>query len=128
LWGKLFRELPGRGRQLWEPEDLSSSRYEVGTVVTDHLKVIEKSPRSMLFRAGHSAGTFTEDTRDKDSIVEITIHPNFEAGYADLGIKTAMYQGAPKSTSKDKPMEKVQRLHMWYTEMLLESALRCLLE
>lgn len=126
LWKRLFRALPGRDTQLWEPKDLLTSKYDVGTVVTDHLKVIKKSSRSILFRAGHSAGTLTEETRDNDSMVELTIYPNFQDGYADLGIKTAMYQGVPKSDSKTKPMERVQRLHMWYTEVLMESAIRYL--
>lgn len=123
VWGTLFRDLPGRETQLWEPKDLLASTYEVGTVVTDHLKVIEKSSRSLLFRAGHSARTLTEEPCDKDSMVEVTIDPNFEAGYADLGIKTVMYQGAPKSESKEKPLQGIQRLHMWYTEILMESAI-----
>lgn len=123
LWTRFFRNLPGRETQLWEPEDLFTSNYDVDTVVTDHLRVIEKSSKSILFRAGHSAGTFTDEPRENDSMVEVTVDPDFAAGYVDFGIKTAMYQGSTKAPTKEKPMQNIQRLHMWYTEVLLESAL-----
>ncbi|OAL29790.1 hypothetical protein AYO20_09082 [Fonsecaea nubica] len=123
LWAKLFRGLPGRSTQLWESADLLASDYEIGTIVTDHLEVIAKGPTSILFRAGKSQGTAGESLRDHDSLLEVAIDPDFDAGVADLSIKTAMYQGASKAATTEKPMEKVQRLHMWYTEMLMESAL-----
>lgn len=56
-------------------------------------------------------------------MVEVTVDPDFAAGYVDFGIKTAMYQGSTKAPTKEKPMQNIQRLHMWYTEVLLESAL-----
>ncbi|KAH0832543.1 hypothetical protein FOPE_01224 [Fonsecaea pedrosoi] len=123
LWAKLFRGLPGRSTQLWESADLFASNYEIGTIVTDHLEVIAKEPTSILFRAGKSQGTAGESLRDHDSLLEVAIDPDFDAGVADLSIKTAMYQGASKAATTEKPMEKVQRLHMWYTELLMESAL-----
>lgn len=108
--------------QLWEKSDILTSTYDVGDIIVDHLEVVSKSSGSLLFRAGKSQGTAGENLRREDSLLELAVETDFEAGTVGFSIKTAMYQGDSKSEDLEKPMEKVQKLHMWYTNALMESA------
>jgi len=120
----MFRSLPGRESQLWDPPALLASSYDVQTAVTDHLLVISKTPHSILFRAGESPTTTTEEPRTKDSLLEVAIEPDLKRGVVEFSIKTLMYQGVPKSESERPPMEgAVQWLHKRYTEALMETAI-----
>jgi hypothetical protein len=39
--------LDGRNDHLWEKRELGSSDYEVGTKITDHFEVVDRSPEKV---------------------------------------------------------------------------------
>lgn len=44
---KKYRALPGREGHLWDREELAKAEYEVGTKITDHFEVMEKTPEKV---------------------------------------------------------------------------------
>jgi hypothetical protein len=42
-----YRALDGRNDHLWEKRELGSSDYEVGTKITDHFEVVDRSPEKV---------------------------------------------------------------------------------
>lgn len=110
---------------LWDKKDLESSKYEVGTLITDHFEVVSKTPESIMVRCGDSPRT--RDARESDGLFEMTAEIKRDEGVAEFGLKSVFYNGLNgyKSGSKDGPMPShVQWLHQQYTKVWMESAVR----
>ncbi|KAJ5327669.1 hypothetical protein N7541_008775 [Penicillium brevicompactum] len=111
VWGGLgfipqraFQDRKYRGPEtasdLWDRSDLLNSTYEVGTVITDHFEVVEKT----------------------DDRIVIAAVVKKEQGVVDFSLKSCFYQGL--GTADAPPMdEKVAWAHRQYTKLLLETAI-----
>lgn len=110
---------------LWDRKDLAESKYEVGTIITDHFEVLSKTPESVMVRCGDSPRS--KDVRESDGLFEMTAVIKREEGVAEFGLKSVFYNGLKghESGSKDGPMPgHVQWLHQQYDKIWMESAIR----
>jgi hypothetical protein len=105
--------------------ETAESKYEVGTLITDHFEVVSKTPESIMVRCGDSPRT--RDARESDGLFEMTAEIKRDEGVAEFGLKSIFYNGLNgyKSGSEAGPMPShVQWLHQQYDKVLMESAIR----
>jgi hypothetical protein len=107
--------------QLWTPRELRNSTYEVGTQVTDHFEVLEKTGDRIVFRCGDSP--LKRDVRLSDGLFELSANVNPEQGVVEFNLKSVMYQGLGKSSVVPMPSH-IEWLHRQYVKLLMESALQ----
>ncbi|KAL1590772.1 hypothetical protein WHR41_00790 [Cladosporium halotolerans] len=115
---------PETAGHLWDKEELKESKYEVGTLITDHFEVVAKTPESIMVRCGDSPRN--KDARESDGLFEMTAEIKKDEGVAEFGLKSVFYNGLSgyKSGSTAGPMPShVQWLHQQYDKVLMESAL-----
>ncbi|KAJ0415151.1 hypothetical protein BJY00DRAFT_268035 [Aspergillus carlsbadensis] len=107
--------------QLWSPDELRTSDYKVGTLVTDHFEVVEKTPSSILLRSGDSP--HNQAIREVDGLFEISAVANHDQGEVELGLKTCFFQGLGRAQGPPVPAP-VEWLHRLYVKLLLETAVQ----
>ncbi|KAJ5589715.1 hypothetical protein N7450_003687 [Penicillium hetheringtonii] len=84
---------PETAHHLWERKDLLANSYEVGTLITDHFEVLEKTDESIT-----------------------------EEGIAEFKLKSCFYQGEGKADAAPMgPV--MTWLHQQYTKLWLETAI-----
>lgn len=119
-----YRNDTTTAHQVWDQKALISSPYDVGTEITDHFVVLEKTPTSILIRCGDSPLNTPEGPRPSDGLFEIAAKADLEKGFAEFSLKSVFYQGLGKAEGTASPMpDWVILLHQWYDKLLLESAL-----
>lgn len=105
--------------QVWERSDLLSNTYEVGTLLTDHFEVVEKTEDRITFRGGDSPRN--PDVREADGLFEVGAVVKQDQGVAEFTLKSCFFQGLGKPESG--PMgPTIAWLHRQYTKLLLETA------
>ncbi|CAG8937807.1 unnamed protein product [Penicillium salamii] len=110
---------PETASHLWNRSDLLASTYEVGTIVTDHFEVVEKTDDRIVVRCGDSPRN--RDVRASDGLFEIAAVIKKEQNVAEFSLKSCFYQGTGKAEAP--PMdEKIAWAHRQYTKLLLETA------
>ena len=108
--------------QLWSRMDLKSSAYDLGTQITDHFEVVEKSPDHITVRCGDSP--LKTGVRDSEGLFEMGVQVNLEEGTAVFSLKSVFYKGAGKVEGVDGPMPApVEFAHRLYTKLLMETAI-----
>ena len=111
---------PETENQLWTTEELLSSTYDVGTQITDHFEVVEKTPERILFRCGGSPRN--RDVRPSDGLFEMSAVVKPDEGVAELGVKSCLFQGLGKAESK--PASPIfEFLHRQYAKLWLDTAI-----
>ncbi|KAL4882683.1 hypothetical protein BJY04DRAFT_186705 [Aspergillus karnatakaensis] len=105
---------------LWTNAQLSSSSYDIGTLITDHFEVVEKTSDKIVVRCGDSPRR--QDVRASDGLFEISAVVKPEEGVAEFGLKSCFYQGLGKAEGEPMPPH-IAWLHQQYTKLLLETAL-----
>ncbi|KAL0576424.1 hypothetical protein V5O48_005560 [Marasmius crinis-equi] len=106
--------------QLWTPEQLEQSTYEVGTQVTDHYEVLERTPNSIILRCGDSP--HNDDSRALDGVFELAAEVKREEGVAEFHLRLVAWSGQGKSDQP--PMGSfVQWLHQQYDKVFMETGL-----
>jgi hypothetical protein len=114
---------PETADQLWERKDLLNSTYEVGTIITDHFQVLEKTEDRIVVRCGDSP-RITE-VRPSDGLFEMSAVIKQEEGVAEFTLKSCFYQGLGKSESESGPMPAyMEWLHRQYTKLWMETAVQ----
>ncbi|KAK0870844.1 hypothetical protein LTR87_013160 [Friedmanniomyces endolithicus] len=115
--------------QLWDRKDLSVSKYEVGTQITDHFEVVSRTPTSIIVRCGDSPRKM--EVRESDGLFEMVVEVKEREGIAEFGLKSVFYNGmAIPGPDKDGKMPPepmgpwVQWLHGQYDKLLMETSLR----
>ncbi|KAB8238224.1 uncharacterized protein BDW43DRAFT_154296 [Aspergillus alliaceus] len=106
---------------LWERSELKASTYDVGTLITDHFEVIEKTPERIVVRCGDSPRT--QGVRDSDGLFEISAVVKPEEGVAEFALKSCFFQGLGKAENAPMPTH-IDWLHKQYTKLLAETAIR----
>ncbi|OJJ64682.1 hypothetical protein ASPSYDRAFT_341385 [Aspergillus sydowii CBS 593.65] len=127
-WGYAFQraylsrkyEAADTASHLWSNEQLSNSTYDVGTLITDHFEVIEKTSDRIVVRCGDSPRR--QDVRGSDGLFEISAVVKPEEGVAEFGLKSCFYQGLGKAEGSPMPSH-ITWLHQQYTKLLGETAL-----
>jgi hypothetical protein len=122
---KKYRSDPAVSAHLWDRKELAESKYEVGTLITDHFEVVSKTPESVMVRCG--ASPRERDVRESDGLFEMTAVVKEDEGVAEFGLKSVFYNGLKghESGSGAGPMPgHVQWLHQQYDKVLMESAIR----
>lgn len=111
---------PETADQLWSRQELLSSTYEPGTLMTDHFEVLEKSSDRILIRCGDSP--LRQDVRASDGLFEISAVVKPDEGVAEFGLKSCFFQGLGKAESGPVPRH-IAWLHQQYTKLLLETGI-----
>lgn len=112
-------EGPDTATHLWKRSDLLSNNYEVGTLITDHFEVIEKTEDRITVRCGDSPRI--REVRESDGLFEMATVVKEDEGIAEFSLKSCFYQGLGKSESEPMPPT-ILWLHQQYTKLLLETA------
>ncbi|KAL3446907.1 hypothetical protein BJX65DRAFT_106734 [Aspergillus insuetus] len=113
-------EDPSTASHLWTRESLRNSTYDLGTLITDHFEVVEKTPERIVVRCGDSPRR--QDVRASDGLFEMSAVVKPEEGVAEFGLKSCFYQGLGKAETKPMPPH-IEWLHRQYTKLWLETAL-----
>lgn len=111
---------PETASHLWERKDLLASNYEVGTIITDHFEVVEKTDEKIVVRCG--ASPREQGVRPSDGLFEIGAVVNQDKGEAEFTLKSCFYQGLGKAEAA--PMGPVMVwLHQQYAKLWMETAI-----
>ncbi|KAA8643937.1 hypothetical protein EYZ11_006400 [Aspergillus tanneri] len=105
---------------LWTREELRSSSYEVGTLITDHFEVLEKTPERIVVRCGDTPRN--QGVRASDGLFEMSVVVNPDEGVAEFGLKSCFFQGLGKAETAPMPSP-ILWLHKQYTKLWMETAL-----
>lgn len=114
--------------QLWDAEAIKSSPHDVGTIITDHFEIVDKSSPSpnesqVVIRCGDSPRV--QDVRPSDGLFVATAKVDEEKQELVLSLKSAFFQGLGKAEKGVEPMPKhIKYLHIAYAIALLESGSR----
>lgn len=96
---------PETANQLWTREELKTSNYEQGTMITDHFEVVAKSENSIIVRCGDSPRI--KETRASDGLFEMVAEVKKDEEVAEFQLKSVFYNGVaqPDQEKKlDEPM------------------------
>ncbi|PWY89641.1 hypothetical protein BO94DRAFT_565405 [Aspergillus sclerotioniger CBS 115572] len=113
-------EGPETSSHLWTRADLRAATYDVGTKITDHFEVVEKTPERIVVRCGDSPRN--ADVRESDGLFEMSTEVKPEKGVAEFRLKSLFFQGKGKAEGEPMPSH-VLWLHKQYTKLWLETAL-----
>ncbi|PYI00531.1 hypothetical protein BO78DRAFT_355480 [Aspergillus sclerotiicarbonarius CBS 121057] len=113
-------EGPETSSHLWTRADLRTATYDVGTLITDHFEVVEKTPERIVVRCGDSPRK--SDVRESDGLFEMSTEVKPEQGVAEFRLKSLFFQGKGKAEGEPMPSH-VLWLHKQYTKLWLETAL-----
>lgn len=116
---KKYKNTTTTAHQLWSPEELKSSTYDVGTQITDHFEVVSKTPESIVVRCGDSP--LNAGVRDSDGLFEMGVQIKREEGVAEFRLKSVFYKGLGLAESEPMPAH-VVFLHKLYTKVWMETA------
>ena len=116
----LARKYQGRetADHLWSRQELRESSYPVGTIVTDHFEVVEKTPDRIVVRCGDSPRV--RDVRESDGLFEMSAVVKPDEGVAEFGLKSCFFQGLGKTESLGMPAHIIW-LHKQYAKLWLET-------
>jgi len=96
------------------------SNYDVGTQITDHFEVVEKTPETIIVRCGDSP--LKTGVRPSDGLFEMGVKINKEEGFAEFRLKSVFYNGVGKTTEAPMPKH-VEFAHRLYTKLWMETAI-----
>ncbi|RAL13888.1 uncharacterized protein BO97DRAFT_469531 [Aspergillus homomorphus CBS 101889] len=115
-------ETPETASQLWTRADLRTASYEVGTQITDHFEVVEKTPERIVVRCGDSPRK--RGVRDSDGLFEMSAVVKPDEGVAELGLKSVFFKGTPGGVDGPPMPGYVLWLHQQYTKLWMETGVR----
>lgn len=98
---------------------MKESKYEVGTQITDHFEVVEKTPEHITVRCGDSP--LKADVRPSDGLFEMSARVNKAEGVVEFGLKSIFYNGVDGTGKMPVWME---FLHREYAKLWMETAVR----
>ncbi|OKL60713.1 hypothetical protein UA08_03985 [Talaromyces atroroseus] len=113
---------PSTAHQLWSTHSLLTSTYEVGTEITDHFQVLEKTENRIVVRCGDSP--LKRDVRESDGLFEMSVDVKKEEGVAVFHLKSIFYNGLSGTKEGTVMPYHIELLHREYAKIWMESALR----
>ncbi|KAF9891626.1 hypothetical protein FE257_003637 [Aspergillus nanangensis] len=128
-WGYAFQRAylarkyqgPETASQLWSRDELRSSPYDVGTLITDHFEVVEKTSDRIVVRCGDSPRN--QGVRPSDGLFEMSAVVKPEEGVAEFGLKSCLFQGLGKAEAAPMPAHIIW-LHKQYAKLWSETAIQ----
>ncbi|KAI5301436.1 hypothetical protein KEM56_001718 [Ascosphaera pollenicola] len=112
---------PTTSHQLWDTSALRTSSYKVGTQITDHFEVVEKSPTRIIVRCGDSP--LNKDVRASDGLFEMSAVVKEDEGVAEFGLKSIFFTGTGDMKEKGPMPPFIVFLHRQYDRILIETAI-----
>ncbi|KAH8690278.1 hypothetical protein BGW36DRAFT_390508 [Talaromyces proteolyticus] len=108
---------------LWSKNALVTSSYEVGTEITDHFKVLEKTDNRIIVRCGDTPSK--TGVRESDGLFEMSVDVKKDQDVAVFYLKSVFFNGlsGPKEGPGPMPYH-IELLHREYDKIWMESALR----
>ncbi|KAJ9145444.1 FAD linked oxidase [Pleurostoma richardsiae] len=107
-------------KSLWTPAQLSGSTYDVGTQITDHFEVVEKTPSAITVRCGDSPRH--QGPREGDGLFVMYAEVDRERNEVELGLKSCFFTSASKVEGIVGPMPVwMEKLHTWYSRIMMAS-------
>ncbi|PYH91833.1 hypothetical protein BO71DRAFT_451852 [Aspergillus ellipticus CBS 707.79] len=113
-------EGPETATDLWTRAELRANDYELGTRITDHFEVVEKTEERIVVRCGDSPRK--TDVRESDGLFEMSAVVKPELGVAEFSLKSLFFQGKGEAQGEPMPSH-ILWLHKQYTKLWLETAL-----
>ncbi|KAL1996143.1 hypothetical protein VTN49DRAFT_466 [Thermomyces lanuginosus] len=113
---------PQTAHQLWSTDELRRSTYEVGTEMTDHFKVVEKTDDRIIVRCGDSP--LKTGLRESDGLFEMSVAVKKEEGVAEFYLKSLFFNGLSGSKEEKCMPYWIEWLHQQYAKLLMESAIQ----
>lgn len=105
--------------QLWDRKALLESSYDVGTYITDHFEVLDKTDDLITIRCGDTPRH--QGVRPSDGLFQIGAVVKPEQGIAEFSLKSCLYKG--EGTADSAPMGPwMDWLHKQYAKLWLETA------
>lgn len=90
-------------------------------MLTDHFEVVDKTPTEITVRCGDTPRN--SGPRESDGLFIISAEIDEERKEAVLGLKSCFYNSAQKVDGFVGPMPVwIEKLHGWYSRILLETA------
>lgn len=111
---------PETADQLWKRSDLLTNSYEVGTLITDHFEVVEKTDDHITLRCGDSPRI--RGVRPSDGLFEMGAVVKEKEGVAEFTLKSCFYQGLGKAEEPPMAFSPIAWLHRQYTKLWMETA------
>ncbi|RKL04715.1 hypothetical protein BFJ71_g3498 [Fusarium oxysporum] len=127
-WGfaiqRRYAQLKYRGpeteHQLWDPEQLATSTYDKGAIITDHFEVVEKTPTSITVRCGDSPRN--QPLRPSDGLFQISATIDKAHEEVELRLKSVLFSSEGKVAGNKGPMPPwITELHQWYARIWAET-------
>ncbi|KAK1753034.1 hypothetical protein QBC47DRAFT_404395 [Echria macrotheca] len=131
VWGGLGYQLqrrylarkyqgPATASQLWTTQQLNTSTYDVGTQLTDHFEVIDKTPTEIVVRCGDSPRNM--GPRASDGVFIISAEVDKEHNEAVVGVKSVFFDSSRKMEGIQGPVPYwIELPHRWYSRLLTET-------
>ncbi|KAI1413311.1 hypothetical protein F5Y13DRAFT_28764 [Hypoxylon sp. FL1857] len=120
---KLTNKGPKTESQLFDREQLASSRYELGTWFSDHFEVVERTKNTIMVRAGGSP--LEPGPREMDGLFVISAKVNREAGIVEVGLKSTFFNSQEPIRDGKMPVPFVaELLHRYYARAMVDSGAR----
>lgn len=99
---------------------LEQSTYEVGTQITDHFEVVDKTPTQITVRCGDTPRN--QAPRDSDGLFIISATIDRDRQEAVLALKSCFFVSARRIEGIQGPMPYwMEVLHTWYSRLWLET-------
>lgn len=112
--------------QLFDRQQLATSKYELGTRFSDHFEVVERTNNSVVVRAGGSP--LEPGPREMDGLLVLSAKVDKEAGTVDVGIKSVFLNSAEPIRDGKKPGPFIAEiLHRYYARAMVDSGARSLM-
>ncbi|KAM0186369.1 hypothetical protein ACHAPI_011722 [Fusarium lateritium] len=128
-WGYAFQRRyldfkyrgPETENQLWDNEQLATSTYDRGTVITDHFEVVEKTSNSITVRCGDTPRNGA--LRPSDGLFQISATIDKTREEVELRLKSVLFSSEGKVPGPKGPMPgHIEELHQWYSRIWAETA------
>jgi hypothetical protein len=111
---------PETEHQLWDPEQLATSTYDKGAIITDHFEVVEKTPTSITVRCGDSPRN--QPLRPSDGLFQISATIDKAHEEVELRLKSVLFSSEGKVAGNKGPMSPwITELHQWYARIWAET-------
>ncbi len=91
----------------------------MGTQITDHFEVVDKSPTQITVRCGDSP--LKTGVRDSDGLFQMGAEVRPAEGVAVFTLKSVFYKGLGKTEAGPMPPH-IEFLHRLYTQLWMETA------
>ncbi|GKZ17707.1 hypothetical protein AbraCBS73388_010024 [Aspergillus brasiliensis] len=119
ILGMVAKDEGNAGSMLWDKKQLLSSSYDEGTIVTNHFKVVAKTPTSIIMWGAESPPTNPEVRREMENLSEVSTNVDVDKGVVEFRLKNIFYNGAERITGDLFPPPIVW-LHFQYCKLLVE--------